>query len=350
MWIKNFLISITKSLIVLLVATLIFSSVTLDFPNLMKGLFGDIFSYASPDAQKQTVNRLAETCSSLDKGQNVLTLNQICSNASLLESMQQNCNAYRELKRRNIQVKNEENVRETCRQLESGEIESSCQKNSAMPDLSSIGVACSDYKSGKIDDKEFFFDVIGSALPISSDATQAGFFDKYSKAMNYLNNNKTVYFLILLILTVILYLLITDIKLFILTLSQISFSIGIIIMLPYLAILAYEKFIGFDTTPILSSLFGAGNVFDFKALASVMLLLFLKTYSTLIITIGFIFLSIGIAGKIYWFMLRREAKTIEAKPKKKSKKEIKTEESKEKSTKHMLDELEKINKKKNRKG
>ena len=106
MWIKKFLISITKSIIILLIATLIFSSVTFDFPNLMKGVFGNIFSYASPDAQKQTISKLAETCASLDNGQGMVTIVQICSNASLLESMQQNCEAYRELKRRNIQVEN----------------------------------------------------------------------------------------------------------------------------------------------------------------------------------------------------------------------------------------------------
>ena len=204
---KNFFTSITKSLIVLLVATLIFSSVTLDFPDLMKGLFGDIFAYASPSVQKQVISNLAETCSSLNQG----------------------------------------------------------RSNSLSPDLSRIGAVCRDYKSGKINDKEFFFDVIGNSLPSNMETPQIGFFDKYNKAMNYLNSNKMIYFLILIVLFILLYLLIMNLKLFLLTLGGISFSIGIIIMLPYFAILAYEKFIGFDTTPILSSLFGAGNVFDFKA-------------------------------------------------------------------------------------
>ena len=311
MRIKNFFISIIRSLIVLLIATLIFSAVTLDFPNLMKGVFGDIFSYSSPEAQKQTISKLAETCASLDNGQSI-TMNQVCSNASLLESMRQNCDTYRELKRRGMQVENEEKVKETCRQIESGQIESACSRNSAGPNLSKMGAACTDYKSGKIDDKEFFFDVIGSALPNTMDASGTGFFDKYNKAISYLNNNKIVYFIVLSALVFILYLLIMDTQLFVLALTKISFSIGILIIVPYLGVLAFEKFVGFDTTSILGSLSGTGNLFDFKAIASVILLLFLKTYSTLIITLGIIFLSIGIAGRIYGFMLRRKNKKRKA--------------------------------------
>lgn len=281
---KKFFISITKSLIVLLLATLIFSSAALDLPTMVKGLFGDIFSYASPDVQKQTISKLAEACSSLDQGQSIAIQGQ----------------------------------------------------KGFVPDLSGIGKACNDYKSGKADDKKFFFDVIGSSLGSGQIGTpNSGVFDKYNNAINYLNNNKLVYFAILLALIVVLYLLFMDIKLFVLALTGISFSIGVLLMVPYLAILAYGKFVGFDTTPILSSILGGGNVFDFKALASVILLLFLKTYNTLTITIGVAALSIGIAGKVYGFELRRENRATEE-----TKKEAKAEEPK---TEH------KIKKKSNRK-
>jgi len=296
---KNFFISITKSLIVLLVATLIFSSVTLNFPDLIKGLFGDIFEYASPDAQKQVISNLAETCSSLNQ-----------------------------------------------------------QSNSLTPDLSKIGSVCKDYKSGKINDKEFFFDVIGNSLPSNMETQQIGFFDRYNKAINYLNSNKLIYFLILMALIIALYLLITDIKLFILSLTGISFSIGIIIMLPYFAILAYEKFIGFDTTPILSSLFGAGNVFDFKAIASVILLLFLRTYNNFIIFMGILFLSVGVAGKVYSWKLKKQGRKAETKTEKKLEKRAKKfkEAKKDKkgrdrkrTAKEILDELEETHKRKTKK-
>ena len=299
---RNFFISITKSLVVLLVATLIFSTVTLDFPNLVKGVFGDIFSYASPDAQKQVISKLAETCSFLNQG----------------------------------------------------------QSNSLTPDLSNIGAVCKDYKDGKINDKEFFFNVTGGAFS-PQQIPRIEFFDKYNRAINYLNSNKIVYFVGLLGLIILLYLLIMDVELFILALTGIAFSIGIIIMLPYFAIVAYEKFVGFDTTPILSSLLGAGNVLDAKAIASVILLLFLRTYNSFIIFMGILFLGIGVAGKGYSWKLKKQGRKAETKTEKKPEKEDKKIKEPEKetdqeadkkyrerkrTTKEILDELEEIHKKK----
>ena len=136
---KNFLISIIKSLIIFLLVSLIFSAVTLDVPSLMKNVFGDIFAYASPDAQKQAVGKLAEACSSLDKGENIVTMSQICANSSLLDSMRENCANYRELKRRGARIENEEQVKETCYQVESGELEKACSQASILPDFSNIG-------------------------------------------------------------------------------------------------------------------------------------------------------------------------------------------------------------------
>ena len=300
---KKFLIWLIKSILMLLVVTLVFSSVTLDFPELIKGVFGDIFAYASPESQKQVVGELAGTCSLLEKSSEF---------------------------------------------------------------AAKIGTICADYKLGKINDKEFFFNVIGGAFS-SQQTPQIGFFDKYNKAMNYLNNNKVVYFVVLLVLVILLYLLIMEIRLFIFALTGIAFSIGIIIMLPYFAILAYEKFIGFDTTPILSSLLGAGNILDAKAIASVILLLFLRTYNSLIISMGILFLGIGVAGKGYSWKLKKQGKKADTKTGKKSekgakklkeakkdKKEIdeetyKKDRGRKRTTKEILDELEEMHKKKTKK-
>ena len=104
---KKFFIWMVKSLIMLVIVTLIFSTITLNFPNFLKGVFGDIFEYASPDAQNQVIGKIAETCSSLDKGQPIVILSQICSNSSLLLSMQENCENYRELKKINVRIENE---------------------------------------------------------------------------------------------------------------------------------------------------------------------------------------------------------------------------------------------------
>ena len=236
--------------------------------------------------------------------------------------MKENCRNYRELKRRGAGIENEEQVRETCSQIESGGLEKACSQSSLLPDFSEIGASCRDYKSGKIDDREFFFSVIGSAIPSQQTGMpQIGILGEYNKAVNYLNSNKVIYFVALLALLAALYLLIMDIRLFIATLAQISFSIGVFIMLPYFAILAYDKFVGIDTTPILGSMFGLGTAFEPKAIISVVLLMFLRTYTTFIIITGFMFLAVGIFGKVYSLILRGKSKSAELpeapKPKKK---------------------------------
>ena len=293
MWFKKFLISTVKSLIVLAFVTFLFSTLTLDFSNLIKGLFGDIFAYASPDVQKQVVSKLTETCSLLDN----------------------------------------------------------------------VGALCKDYNAGKINDREFFSNVIGGAIPTEQMQTlNMGFLEKYNKAINYLNSNKLLYFAVFAVLIVVLYLLIRDTKLFVLTLTNTSFSIGILIMLPYFAVIAYDKFVGIDTTSILGSMFGEG-AFDFKAVISVILLLFLRTYNSLIITLGVVSLSIGIIGKVYSWKLNKQSKTAETKTEKKTEKEKRAKvnegqtkeemeeayKHRDRSTKEILDELEEMHKKKTKK-
>lgn len=281
---KNFSIWLIKNLIILLLITLIFSSITLDLPDLIKGVFGDIFTYADTDAQRQVVSKLTETCSLLDN----------------------------------------------------------------------VGALCKDYNAGKINDRKFFSNVVSGAIPTEQMQTlNIGFLEKYNKAINYLNDNRVLYFVILAGLLILLYLLINETKLFLVTLSQISFSIGILIMLPYFAVIAYDKFVGIDTTSILGSMLGEG-VFDFKAIISVILLLFLRTYNSLIITLGFVFLSIGIIGKVCSWRFKKDGKTAETKKSEKSSEKLKEEQLKEdrerkKSTKEILDELEEMYKKKTKK-
>lgn len=356
---KNFFISIIKSLMILLLATLIFSTITLDFPNLIKGVFGDIFEYASPDAQKQVVAKLAEACSSLGQGQDAVAISQLCANKSLLGSTIENCDNYRAFKQKGIKVDNEGQVRGTCEQLESGEIERACGEligqSSLLPDFSKIGALCKNYKAGKINDKEFFFGVVGS--PFGGRQTElpnVGVFKNYYQAINYLNNNKIIYYIVLPILAGILYLLIRDAGLFLTTLSGISLSLGILIMLPYFAILAYDKFVGIDTTSLLEIFIQNTIGFDPKAVLSVILLLILRTYNSFIITLGISFLGFGVAGKAYSRRVKRQSRAIEAKAGKESEKEKKAKSNKEKtkdeieeahrhrSTKEILDELEEM--------
>lgn len=317
---KNFLASVIKSLIILVLATLIFSSATFEFPELVKGMLGDIFKYANPQVQKNVVDELSGACSGFSGG-NAVTISQICANKTLLDSMKEDCENYRELKRKGIRIENEQQVRETCQQVESGELEQQCSKmrqSSMQPDFGRMEALCKGHNDGKIDDNEFFVGFAGSALP--SQMPSFGFLEGYNKAVSYLDKNKILYFAMLAALLAGLYFLVMDTSLFIMTLAQISFSLGTLIMLPYLAIIAYEKFIGFDTSSMLEGMFGNGNTLELKSAFSLILLVFLRAYSSFIVTLGIILLAIGTAGKIYFFMHKGKIKTeTKIKDKKKGK-------------------------------
>lgn len=303
---RKFLIWLVKSLITLVLITLIFSTVALELPSLAKGIFSDIFKYASPETQKEAVGKLAVVCSAL----------------------------------------NEKSV-------------GALQQMPDMPlpvDFSKIGALCRDYKSGKVNDQEFFFGVMGNVIPEKLELPQAGAFEKYNAVVDALNKNKIAYFAVLAVLLILLYLLVMDINPFIAALTGISFSVGIWVLAPYAAVIAYDKFIGIDTTPLLSAVLGGNISFDAEAVISVILIMVLRTYSSLIITLGILLLGIGIAGKVYSFILKRKGESAGAgqkkeiakgksKAKKKSGKEDKKEVENEKITKEALDELEEMQKK-----
>ena len=109
----------------------------------------------------------------------------------------------------------------------------------------------------------------------------------------------------MLVLLALLYLLAGNLSAFLAILSGISLSMGILILLPYAAIMAYEKFIGFDTTSILSSFLQGSLSFEPKAIISIVLLMVLRTYTSFIVTLGAVFLGAGIAGKVYMRRLKK---------------------------------------------
>lgn len=333
---KKFLANSVKSLIAFVFVAFLFSSIASDFTGLVGGVLGDIFAYATPTAQKEIVIKLAQNCASGSEG-DAVSIKQICTNSTLLEDMRQDCKVFRELKVTPARSENDAELARSCQQIESAEFERSCEQIrsnvDAVPDFKSIGDICSAYKSGKINDKEFFFRVISMALP-SNISQQTSALKGYNNVMGYLNKNKAAYLFILLLLIGILYIIIREMKLFYLAVLDVSFNIGMIIMLPYMAIIAYNTFVGFDTTSILSSLLNGLTGFDPKALFSVILLLLLRTYNTAVLTLGLLFLSAGIFGKIYQFRLK--------------KKNRQTDEDKRQKVDQLLDELEQEAKKKGR--
>jgi hypothetical protein len=296
---RKFGIFIIRSLVVIILASLVFSFVSLDLPKILPGLFEDVFSHASDSSQKEVISKLSGTCGSLEKGEKVISITQICSNATLLSAMKQNCASYRQLKSEGKKIENEQNMEESCSDVESGELEDMCsrQKSSILPDFSRISALCSRYNAGEIPDKKFFSGVLSSPFDIEKiESTQNQMMQKYHEFTGFLAKNKTWSYFVLATLLAILYLLIWNFEEYLIVITGICFSLGIIIILPYVIILLYQKLVGIDTTPILSILFGEGS-FDPKSIISVIMLLFLRTYNTFIIITGVILLGIGIGGK-----------------------------------------------------
>src|SRR3989338_781063 len=240
MILKKFLIWLVKSIIILLLVTFIFSAVTLDFPKLISGIFSDVYGYSSPEAQKEAIGSLAQTCYELNKGDE-LTFQDICTNQSARQQIEDNCIQYRQSKRQGMQFENEQELEETCYQLESGQIDEDCKKMSdagAFADKSKLGSLCRSYSNQEIDDKQFFAGFIGMYIG-SQGEPKIGFLDKYHKIMNFLNSNKIIYFMVILILFAALYFITGNTQEFLLIVAGISLSLGIVIMLPYFGIIMY---------------------------------------------------------------------------------------------------------------
>lgn len=305
---KKLFIWLAKNIIILLLVTLIFSTVAFDVPSLVEGIFKDVFLYASPESQKEVVSRLTVACSEFDKNnsnsENYLSLN-----------------------------------------------------------LSNIGSLCKGYNSNKISDREFFLGVVGSAIPNNFGLPSMNAMGRYYAAMNVLNSRKIVYFTVISVLLLALYMLAGSLGAFLIILGSICFSIGMLILVPYIAIMAYDKLVGIDTTSLLETILGNGLSLDIKAIVSLVLLLLLRTYSNFIILLGIIFIAIGTGGKVYSWRLKRQSTKPESEgdemiKEKKSKKEKTSKEKqakeeeedaykhRDRTTKEILEELEEVHKKK----
>lgn len=300
---KKFFIWLTKSIIVVILTILVFSLFSLDLSSLVEGMFNDVYKYSNPESQKQIISQFSQFCSQLD-GKDTTAFQQ-------------------EMAKRGMQI-----------------------------DLAKIGAVCSSYKAGNLTDSQFFFSFIGVSIPDKFEIPKGMPFEKYNQALNFANQNKIIYVTILLVLILILYFLAGSPSFFLSILAEMSFSMGTLILVPYILIMLYTKLAGIDTTPLLSTVLGGGTGFDIKALIHLILLMVLRTYTTLILALGAVFLAIGIIGKIYSRKLKKkESGPIKPKKAKSEDEELEEEldkksKEKEKSMKEVLDELEEVQKKK----
>ena len=300
---KRFFIWLVKSVIVVILTALIFSLFSLDLSSLVKGMFNDVYKYANTESQKQIISQFSQFCS--DIGNKDTT------------SLQQ------EMAKRGMPI-----------------------------DLDKIGAVCKSYKADNLTDNQFFFNFIGTSIPDKFEVPKGMPFEKYNQALNFANQNKIIYVTVLLVLILILYFLAGSTGFFLSILAEMSFGMGTLILVPYILIMIYTKLAGIDTTSLLSTVTGGGAGFDIKELINLILLMILRTYTSLIIALGAVFLSIGIIGKIYAHKLKKkESEPIKPKKAKSEDEELEEEldkksKEKEKSMKEVLDELEEVQKKK----
>ena len=304
----KFLIWLVRSLIVLLIAMFVFSSIAIDVPSLVKSVFGDVFQYSSQEAQQNVIAELAKDCSALKSGSSI-SISELCSNQSKMKELNQSCSDYRLMKQNNIPVQDDEKVAETCRELESGKLASQCEdKSSIRADISKIGNLCSDYSTNKIDSQEFFAGFLASPFGNQDYRTpKIKILQVYNDFIDFMNANKILYLVFISALLFIFVLLTkgAGAKHSVLMVAGICFSAGIVIMLPYILIIIYKNFVGIDTTSILGSFFVKSQVTP-KSVISVLILLLLHAYNIFMLAIGTILLAIGITGKFYEFFTRKK--------------------------------------------
>ena len=258
---KKIAISAIKSLIVLILGILVLSSNTFDLTELVDGAFEDIYKYASSDIQKQVINKLEDSCSILEQGGIIIEDNKISVNVDKIKAL------------------------------------------------------CQQYKSGNINDEMFFSSYAGNSMQNQQiEIQKVKVLDNYNSLITYLQKNWIALLVLLSLLILILYFLIKDTKLFLIVLSGAFFSVGAFILLPYLAILAFHKFIGIDTSIILGNLINPTVMQPTpRAIADIAMLMILRTYDNTILAIGTTFLSLGVVGKIGWFYNNNRKKAIKQK-------------------------------------
>jgi len=321
---NKFSIFILKFLISLVLITFIFSAAPFAIDDMIAKTFGNIFDYASPDTQNKTIEKFASACDSTDENGKIITAVQLCNDESLRSEVEEYCINYRDLLSKN-RIETNEEVEKTCKAMEEGTIDEICDKlDGQISDTRGVPEICEDFKNGKINDRDFFVSFIGNTFG-NVDIPKITLFEKFGKVILYFETYNILYVVILGFLFGFLFLLIKDVSLFFVILSGILFSISLFLLLPYIAIFAYDHFVGIETDILLESLFGQGG-FDAKSILSVLLLAILSVYNKTLLTIVVIFLIFGVSGRIYGLIVHRKTepeKIKGIKPKSKRSKQTK---------------------------
>ncbi len=309
MSLKTLSISLIKYLITIISISLIFSYTAFDINKVLKESLSGIYHFSSEGSKSKMMEFLSDGCRSFSD-ENAVTMSQFCNNRTLMDSYKENCAEYRKLKKQGKIIKNEGEMEDSCRSIESGELEGQCRQlreKNAFPDVSGLKQACADYSSGNLSAEGFFADSLSRSFG-SIENIDSPFFNKYHAFVSFIRSHILLLILFVAILFVLLFILISDIPSFLLAIAKIGLGISITILLPYAVVQAYDSFIGIDTSSILDTVLSGRPSFEPKSLASLMLLMVLKTYNSAILSLGVVLLIIGILGKIYSIIRIRQIK------------------------------------------
>jgi len=325
-------IFILKLFISLILVTFIFSAILVEVEDVIKNTFANIYEYASPDSQKNAVDKFESVCSSEDKSQGTFLGIQLCNDSSLRADLEANCATYKELKIKNEVVVDEE-LEEICESLEEGTLDKFCEKQKKsilVPDFKGMEKACIEYKAGTIEGKEFFVNYIGSAYG-NIEVSKSNFFSSYKDTIRYFEAHSTLYILVLVFLIWLLYLLIKDLSLVFSILGNILFNISLFLLIPFFIVSSYINTIGIETDSLLSIFSEGGISLQANIIASLLFISLFSFYNKALITRAIIFLIIGGIGKLHRYMILTGKDANKKKPKEnnKNKIELKTKESKD---------------------
>src|SRR3989338_2224080 len=302
---KKIAVLALKSSIYVLILALMFSTVSLEFSKVASGTLSDIFYYASDDAKNEIINVLIKSCP--NPGRDSITLFQICSNETILTSMRKDCTDFRKKEISSLSSEYYDEMNEKCSKIENGGIEKSCRDIESKENAyMRVGELCNSYSSGNITKNEFFDGFVETSFIMSDFKNpKIGVLSKYEKVVESINQNIILAAVLIIVLCLVLYLLINDIKIFLIAMAGIFFSIGLFIMIPYSAISIYQKTVGIDTTPLLKTMLGKAAEPQPREIMEIMTLIILRTYSKLLILLGTVSLAIGIIGKFMKHALKK---------------------------------------------
>jgi len=298
-------IFILKLFISIILVTFVFSAILVEVEDVIKNTFANIYEYASPDSQKNAVDKFESVCSSEDKSQGAFLGIQLCNDLSLRADLEDNCETYKELKRKNEVVVDEE-LEKICGDLEGGKFDKFCEKQEKsilIPDFKGMEKACAEYKAGTIEGKEFFVNYIGSAYG-NIEVSKSNFFSSYKDTIRYFEAHSTLYIFVLVFLIWLLYLLIKDLSLVFTILGNILFNISLFLLIPFFIISSYVNTVGIQTDSLLSLFSEGGTSLQANIIVSLFLIALLSFYNKALITRAIIFFIIGGIGKLHRYMIR----------------------------------------------